>query len=75
MTRIPWNDDTLSLETDSIKDELSEINKNGVLTINSQPNVNGARSSDPVYGWGHPGGYVFQKVIIVCEVDILGFML
>lgn len=24
--------------------------------------MNGAPSTDPVSGWGRPGGYVFQKV-------------
>ena len=42
--------------------KLVEINEQGALTINSQPPVNGAPSSDPVNGWGNPGGYVYQKV-------------
>lgn len=44
-------------------DQLARINSKGVLTINSQPNVNGAPSDDPVFGWGGPGGYVYQKVM------------
>jgi methylenetetrahydrofolate reductase (NADPH) len=52
----------LSSETSVIIDELIEINKLGVLTVNSQPRVNGAPSSDPIFGWGNPGGYVYQKV-------------
>nr|KAF6506698.1 methylenetetrahydrofolate reductase [Rousettus aegyptiacus] len=35
-----------------------------ILTINSQPNVNGLPSSDPVVGWGPSGGYVFQKAYL-----------
>ena len=42
--------------------ELAEINKAGFLTINSQPNVNAANSSDPIVGWGGAGGYIYQKV-------------
>ena len=38
------------------------MNRNGFLTINSQPNVNCVPSHDRIYGWGSPGGYVFQKV-------------
>lgn len=52
-------------------DQLASINSRGVLTINSQPNVNGAPSDDPVFGWGGPGGYVYQKVChYVCMMYI-----
>ena len=63
MTQLPWNDDELALETASMISQLARINSKGALTINSQPNVNGAPSDDPVFGWGGPGGYVYQKVI------------
>jgi len=62
VTRIPWNDDPLAQETESMVAKLVEINEQGALTINSQPPVNGAPSTDPVNGWGNPGGYVYQKV-------------
>ena len=62
VTQLPWNDDELASETTSMIDQLARINSRGVLTINSQPNVNGAPSDDPVFGWGGPGGYVYQKV-------------
>ena len=62
MTRIPWNDEVLAPETAVIAEELAEINRQGVLTINSQPRVMAASSTDPVFGWGNPGGYIFQKV-------------
>lgn len=42
-------------------------------TINSQPNVNGAPATDPVVGWGTPGGYVYQKVG-VCFLSLGGWM-
>ena len=32
-----------------------------MLTINSQPKVNGVKSDDVKYGWGPEGGYVYQK--------------
>jgi methylenetetrahydrofolate reductase (NADPH) len=54
----------LDPETDIIKQRLAAINFLGYLTINSQPAVNGARSSDPVYGWGPRNGYVYQKAYI-----------
>uniref|UniRef100_W5L444 Methylenetetrahydrofolate reductase (NADPH) n=1 Tax=Astyanax mexicanus TaxID=7994 RepID=W5L444_ASTMX len=58
---LPWNDDPLAPETNMLKEELEKVNRRGVLTINSQPNINGKPSSDPIVGWGPPGGYVFQK--------------
>jgi methylenetetrahydrofolate reductase (NADPH) len=58
----PWNDEELSLETTLIQNNLIEFNKRGILTINSQPAVNGKPSSDPIVGWGTPNGYVYQKV-------------
>ena len=62
--RLPWCDTPLSPETDAIKNELIKINKAGFLTINSQPKVNGAPSSDAKHGWGPTGGYVYQKAYI-----------
>ena len=66
VTELPWNQDELAPETLPFVDKLAHINKHGILTINSQPNVNAAPSTDPVAGWGRPGGYVFQKVNILC---------
>lgn len=63
---LPWNDEPLAPETNLLKDELEKVNKRGVLTINSQPNINGKPSTDPIVGWGPPGGYVFQKVNSFC---------
>ncbi|KAG0151802.1 hypothetical protein CROQUDRAFT_719708 [Cronartium quercuum f. sp. fusiforme G11] len=65
---LPWSDIPLSKETYEIEDILIKINQRGFLTINSQPAVDGAKSSDPVHGWGPRGGYVYQKVM---KVDIL----
>lgn len=61
---LPWNQDELAAETLPFVDKLAHINRHGILTINSQPNVNGAPSTDPVSGWGRPGGYVFQKAYL-----------
>lgn len=59
---LPWNDEPLAQETNLLKDELEKVNRRGVLTINSQPNINGKPSTDPIVGWGPAGGYVYQKV-------------
>ncbi|KAF3859883.1 hypothetical protein F7725_000138 [Dissostichus mawsoni] len=61
---LPWNDEPLAPETNLLKDELEKVNRRGVLTINSQPNINGKPSTDPVAGWGPAGGYVFQKAYL-----------
>lgn len=62
VTSIPWNDQNLRSETSIILGQLSYFNQSGILTINSQPNVNGIDSADPIFGWGAENGYVYQKV-------------
>lgn len=66
--RIPWGSSSLASESDTIHEELVMLNTNGFLTINSQPRVNGVRSDDPTFGWGGPGGYVYQKAYVECFV-------
>ncbi|XP_074626835.1 methylenetetrahydrofolate reductase (NADPH)-like isoform X1 [Acropora palmata] len=61
---LPWNQDELAPETLQFVDKLAHVNKHGILTINSQPNVNAVPSTDPVAGWGKPGGYIFQKAYL-----------
>ncbi|AMD19811.1 HCL340Cp [Eremothecium sinecaudum] len=58
---LPWSDVPLNHEVDSILDSLIRHNENLIFTINSQPKANGVPSNDPVFGWGPPDGYVFQK--------------
>lgn len=65
LTRLPWSEtEELSTETSLIVVPLVWINRNGLLTINSQPRVNAAPSSDVTVGWGGPGGYVYQKAYV-----------
>ncbi|XP_054435714.1 methylenetetrahydrofolate reductase (NADPH) isoform X2 [Pteronotus mesoamericanus] len=64
VTCLPWNDEPLAAETGLMKEELLRVNRRGVLTINSQPSINGKPSSDPIVGWGPGGGYVFQKAYL-----------
>ena len=59
---LPWCDVGPSPETSHIDQDLMLVNGHGFLTINSQPRVNGAPSTDPHVGWGGPEGYVYQKV-------------
>lgn len=51
-------------ETSLISAFLKELNSNYMFTINSQPRVNCSPSSDPIFGWGPSGGYIFQKEYI-----------
>lgn len=62
LSALPWSDQPPSSETTIISTQLARMNELGFLTINSQPAVNGAPSSDRVHGWGPANGYVYQKV-------------
>ncbi|DBA03625.1 TPA: hypothetical protein N0F65_006804 [Lagenidium giganteum] len=66
---LPWCDQPLHLETQTIMEKLTAANKAGFLTINSQPRVNAAPSDDPMFGWGGPGGRVYQKAYVECFVS------
>lgn len=46
------------------------MNENKLLTLNSQPCVNGAKSTDEKYGWGPEKGYVYQKAYFELFVDV-----
>lgn len=61
---LPWSESPISSEADSIKTDLISLNRRGLLTINSQPAVDGVKSSDPVLGWGPNNGYVYQKAYL-----------
>jgi len=61
--RLPWCVELIT-ETNPIKFTLARICEAGMLTINSQPAVNGAPSVDAVHGWGGPGGVVYQKAYL-----------
>lgn len=71
--RLPWNEVPLRRESHQISQDLLRLNKSGYLSINSQPRVNGADSSDEEVGWGAPGGRVYQKAYIefFCSPDRL----
>ncbi|CAN8267914.1 unnamed protein product [Cochlearia groenlandica] len=74
LTSSPWSElDGLKPETKIIQEKLVQINSNGFLTINSQPLVNAAKSDSLDFGWGNPGGYVYQKAYLefFCSKDNL----
>jgi methylenetetrahydrofolate reductase (NADPH) len=59
--KYPFSEGSLQVESNHIRDMLQTLNANMLLTINSQPVANGVKSSDPVFGWGPSGGYIYQK--------------
>lgn len=61
---LPWSEAPITNEIDVIKTDLISLNRRGLLTINSQPAVDGMKSSDAVYGWGPKNGYVYQKAYL-----------
>lgn len=61
---LPWSEAPLASEAESIKDDLLSLNQRGLFTVNSQPAVNGVKSTHPVYGWGPSNGYVYQKAYL-----------
>merc|ERR1719238_1223784 len=64
VTQLPWCAEKPGLEMVGIRNQLMEMCKAGMLTINSQARVNGALSTDLVYGWGPAGGVVYQKAYV-----------
>ncbi|CAR30773.1 hypothetical protein ZYGR_0P00750 [Zygosaccharomyces rouxii] len=61
---LPWSDTSLNHEVDDILPELVTLNQKLIITINSQPQLNGVKSSHPVHGWGPRDGYVYQKMYL-----------
>ncbi len=61
---LPWCETALQAETTVISKTLATMNRFGFLTVNSQPSVNGEKSDHPIFGWGGPGGRVYQKAYL-----------
>lgn len=64
--RLPWVETGIAPETDIIVSPIVDLNMRGFLTINSQPRVNGEKSSSKVHGWGPKTsiGYVYKKAYL-----------
>merc|ERR1719335_1180457 len=65
VTQLPWCAEKPGLEMVGIRAQLNSMCRSGMLTINSQARVNGALSTDLVYGWGPAGGVVYQQATVV----------
>merc|ERR1719498_1558211 len=63
--KLPWCQEAPSPETNFVLKQVKKMNQQGLLTINSQPRVNGVLSTDPYVGWGPADGFVYQKAY--CE--------
>lgn len=61
---IPWSEEGLNAETETIRPQLLALIKKGWWTVASQPAVNGIRSTDATFGWGPKNGFVFQKPFV-----------
>ena len=69
----PFSDGPLSEESQVILPQLEKLTKRGWWTVGSQPAVDGAKSADPVFGWGPQIGYVYQKAFVeffALEADV-----
>ena len=64
LSSLPWSDSAITSEAEVISTELISLNQRGLLTITSQPSVNGVKSTHSVHGWGPTGGYCYQKAYI-----------
>ena len=69
----PFSDAPLSEESQIILPQLERLTRRGWWTVGSQPAADGVKSTDPVFGWGPPGGYLYQKAFVeffAPEVDV-----
>ena len=70
LSSIPWSDEPLRSETNSILPRLVDLNtKKNWWTVGSQPAVDGVPSEDPIQGFGPEGGYVYQKAFVEFFAD------
>ncbi|EME79718.1 uncharacterized protein MYCFIDRAFT_81197 [Pseudocercospora fijiensis CIRAD86] len=71
---LPWSEAPINEEANTLVNDLVALNSRGLLTINSQPAVDGVKSSHPVYGWGPRNGYVYQKqyLEVLVSPDLIG---
>merc|ERR1711988_406533 len=61
---LPWCESSLQPETNLISNQLIKLNSAGFCTINSQPSANGVPSDHGIFGWGGPGGCVYQRAYV-----------
>ncbi|EGN95593.1 hypothetical protein SERLA73DRAFT_95124 [Serpula lacrymans var. lacrymans S7.3] len=69
ITTTPFSPSALSPESLRILSHLERLTQRGWWTVGSQPAVDCGNSTDPVFGWGPRGGYVFQKSFVEFFAD------
>lgn len=57
--KFPFSEGSLAPETNDLTDILTLMNNNKMLTLTSQPQLNGVKSNDEKYGWGPDKGYIY----------------
>lgn len=77
INNFPWYEEGLTSEVNMIKEFLVKMNEHGLLTLSSQPQVNGMKSSDPVFGWGPTNGYIYQRAFVefFCPMEYIDIVL
>ncbi|KAG4439124.1 hypothetical protein IFR05_005411 [Cadophora sp. M221] len=70
ISALPWSEQGLNEETNTIKSQLLKLNQKGWWTVASQPAVNGVKSTDPIFGWGPKNGFVFQKAFVELFIPV-----
>lgn len=58
---LPWSDGPIGSDTDVLKSDLIDMNRRGILSLNSQPALSAVRSNNKTFGWGPKNGFVYQK--------------
>ncbi|TIB81087.1 methylenetetrahydrofolate reductase [Wallemia mellicola] len=61
---LPWFEENLDPESNSIKDYLFRLAEKGWWTVGSQPAVDAVESSDQIFGFGPKNGWIFQKAFV-----------
>ena len=64
ISSLPWFEENLDPESDSILPYLKSLAERGWWTVGSQPAVDAISSSDKVFGFGPKNGWVFQKAFV-----------
>ncbi|ODV57970.1 methylenetetrahydrofolate reductase (NAD(P)H) MET13 [Ascoidea rubescens DSM 1968] len=62
LSMLPWCDSPInSLEISDYLNNLIDLNFKGILTVNSQPKINGVKSTSKIHGWGPRNGFIYKK--------------
>jgi len=57
----PWREISRNPNARTEDKKYIELNEQGFWVINNLPKLNGVSSTHPSYGWGGPGGHIYQR--------------